>query len=536
MTTAATVIDTEKENALHRSIDWKDAVWISTGVPAVVLFSIGAIAATVGTPSWAIWTVSVLFGFFQAFTYAEIAGLYPNKAGGASVYGAFAWLRYGKLIAPVSVWTNWVAWSPVLAIGSGLAASAILRVLVPADSALMTWQITLIDLGGLKEGLTLRINATFVIGLIIMLGVFAVQHHGILRTARVQTIAAIAVLIPLLIVGIVPWFNGAVDTNNFSPFVPIARDAAGAAIPGEWDKAGWTLIIGGLFIAAWSTYAMETTVCYTREFKNPGSDCSKSILGAGLLCLLFFFLVPFTFQGALGLNGMLEPGIYDGSGVAAAMARIVGGGSIVEGLMTAILILAVLLSVMMAMAGSSRTLYQGSVDGWLPRYLSRVNEHGAPTRAMWTDLGFNVLLLLMSDYLFILAVSNCCYIIFNFLNLNAGWIHRIDNGDVPRPWKCPNWLLATGTILAFVNCIILGAGANVWGAGTLMLGLITALLIVPVFLFRHYIQDGGQFPEHTRITPPGSAPVMGERKAGALPYLALAGGAALVALSNYIVS
>jgi hypothetical protein len=30
----------------------------------------------------------------------------------------------------------------------------------------------------------------------------------------------------------------------------------------------------------------------------------------------------------------------------------------------------------------------------------------------------------MSDYLFVLAVSNVCYIVFNFLNLNAGWIHR----------------------------------------------------------------------------------------------------------------
>ncbi len=90
---------------------------------------------------------------------------------------------------------------------------------------------------------------------------------------------------------------------------------------------------------------------------------------------------------------------------------------------------------MTAMAGSSRTLYQGSVDGWLPRYLSHVNEHGAPTRAMWTDLVFNLIVLAIASadatsFFFILAVSNCGYIIFNFLNLNAGWIHRIDNGHI----------------------------------------------------------------------------------------------------------
>ncbi|MDT7568666.1 MAG: hypothetical protein QOG76_7290, partial [Pseudonocardiales bacterium] len=29
----------------------------------------------------------------------------------------------------------------------------------------------------------------------------------------------------------------------------------------------------------------------------------------------------------------------------------------------------------------------------------------APARAMWTDLSFNLLLLLMSDYVFVLAAS-----------------------------------------------------------------------------------------------------------------------------------
>ena len=103
-----------------------------------------------------------------------------------------------------------------------------------------------------------------------------------------------------------------------------------------------------------------------------------------------------------------------------------------------LLILALMLTIMTAMAGSSRTLYQASVDGWLPRYLSHVNEQGAPTRAMWTDLGFNLILLMMSDYLFILAASNVGYIIFNFLNLNAGWIHRMDRPNWERPYRAPD--------------------------------------------------------------------------------------------------
>jgi hypothetical protein len=35
-------------------------------------------------------------------------------------------------------------------------------------------------------------------------------------------------------------------------------------------------------------------------------------------------------------------------------------------------------------------------------------------------------LLLMSDSVFVIGAANIGYLIFNFLNLNAGWIHRLD--------------------------------------------------------------------------------------------------------------
>merc|ERR1712207_120083 len=112
--------------------------------------------------------------------------------------------------------------------------------------------------------------------------------------------------------------------------------------------------------------------------------------------------------------------------------KMLGGNMVVINIYVILMILALFLAIMTALAGSSRTLYQGSKDGWLPKYLSKVNENGAPTGAMLTDFGFNVFLLaLASDadgYYFVMAVSNVGYIIFNFLNLNAGWIQRIDSG------------------------------------------------------------------------------------------------------------
>jgi amino acid transporter len=539
---------------LHRTITWKDAFWVASGVPALVLFSIGGIAGTVGTPAFAVWIVSMLFGFVQSFTYAEIAGLFPNKSGGASVYGAAAWLKYGKLIAPLSVWCNWLAWTPVLSLGCTIAAGYILNAFAPipaADSpavagwlaanagrtaadgvaaltpAIRTWSLLDVTLGGVHVSL----GAAFFIGAALSLFVFAMQHRGILETARVQLFMGLLVIVPMLIIGIVPFLNGRVDWANFSPFVPLATPYAAA--PGAWNLHGWTLVLGGLFIAAWSTYAFETAICYTSEFKRPATDTFNAIFYSGLLCIVVFTLVPLTFQGFLGVSGMIAPGVVDGTGVAAVMADMVGGGGFSRALMVLMMVLALLLSTMTALAGSSRTLYQGSVDGWLPRYLSHVNSHGAPTRAMWTDFSFNLALLTFTasdtaSFYFVLAISNCGYIIFNFLNLHAGWIHRIDNGHITRPWKAPGAVLAAGAVLAYLNAMLMGAGAQVWNPNALWASAVAASIIIPVFCFRHYVQDGGRFPDQMLEDLGCAGGQLGERKAGALPYLALAGGVLVV--------
>ncbi len=572
---------------LVRALDWKGAFWVAAGVPPLVLFSIGGIAGTTGKLAFMVWIISMIMGFLQSFTYAEIAGMFGNKSGGASVYGATAWLRYSKFVAPLSVWCNWFAWSPVLSLGCAIAAGYILNALFPipaADSqmvldwvaanlaslkpedprvvewlaanagktlqdaaaallpadgvtaltpAIRTWELLGIPIPGLG---TLHFNTTFVIGAILMLIMFAIQHRGIASTAAAQKILAIIVLVPLLLVGLVPILTGAIDSANVTGLVP--PTGAYSGVDGAWNIGGWTLFLGGLYIAAWSTYGFETAVCYTRELKDPKTDTFKAIFYSGLLCCLFFFLVPFAFQGVLGHSGMLAAGIVDGTGIAEALGNMVGGNKVIVQIFVILMILALFLAIMTAMAGSSRTLYQGSKDGWLPRYLSHANEHGAPTRAMWTDFAFNLFLLaLASDlagYFYVLAISNVGYIIFNFLNLNAGWIHRMDSGHIARPWKAPNWLIGLNTILAFVNALFLGAGAKVWGYSTaLWVGLIFAALIFPVFAYRHYIQDGGKFPKGALEALGLKDGDMGEKKAGMLPYLALVAGAIVVLWANW---
>jgi amino acid transporter len=271
------------------------------------------------------------------------------------------------------------------------------------------------------------------------------------------------------------------------------------------------------------------------EFRNPARDMPRAIIVSGLICIVAYVTVPIVFQGVLGTQKMLDPGIADGSGMGLALAGMLNGGPLITRLIAVLMFFSLIMAIITAMAGSSRTLNQGGRDGWLPKYLGHLNAHGAPTHAMWTDLIFNLILLSMSNYLFVLAVSNCNYLIFNFLNLNAGWIHRVDNPEVKRPWRSPTWLLALGVLLAYVNAFLLGAGANVWGKGTLVSGFVSAAIIIPVFLFRHYVVDKGVFPQsmYEDLLLPGQTQ-LGPQRAGILPYVALAGGIASCLLGYLI--
>jgi hypothetical protein len=68
----------------------------------------------------------------------------------------------------------------------------------------------------------------------------------------------------------------------------------------------------------------------------------------------------------------------------------------------------------------------------------------------------------------------------------------------------------------------------------MMSGIVAIALIIPVFIFKHFIQDKGMFPADmlADLTPDGRA--LGERKAGMLPYITLVAGVLTVAIAYVI--
>lgn len=480
---------TDGSHRMQRQITWVDAFWIVSGASTLVLFSIGSIAATIGAPSWAIWGVSTLIGFVQLFIYAEMSGMFPNHSGGASVFGGIAWRRYGKIFAPLSVWCNWLGWSPVLSIGASIAGGYVVSAFFP-NSALANFSVTLLDLSAILPGIVFKLSGPIVIGAMILLLAFYLQHSGVLRMARVQFLLAILSLVPILLLAVVPLLTGKVNWSHFSPFVPEGTTS--------WFSGdAFTLVMGGMFIAAWTTYACEAAMCYVSEYRNPDQDTIRAVVSSGLLAFFAFTVLPFTFLGVLGMEVLKDPAMVAGDPQAAMvqMAEISFGTGLGKWI-TILLIMALVLAIVTAMAGSSRTLYQSSVEGWLPKYLSKLNRHGAPTNAMWTDLGFNLLLLSLGNPIFVLAASSTAFMFGVFMNLNAAWMHRKDRPNHYRPYKAPDWLIYGGApVLALLTLAFIFFGANVFAANALWYGLAAMALIVPIFYYRHHIVDKGVWPE-----------------------------------------
>jgi len=290
-------------------------------------------------------------GLPASFTYAEIAGLFPNKSGGASIYGATAWLRYSKSSRAVGV-VQLVR----------LVAGAVARLLdrrrlhphalapvrcsprprqsgrlhcahvgtAPAtprrsgrccNTGHRNW--TLFSHTLVRSSFTL--NATFFIGAVLMLIIFSISiAHSRDRMCR-NTSACWSH--PMLIVGVVPIVTGQINWANFSPLVPLA--AAYAPEPGSWNIAGWTLVLGGMFIAAWSTYVSKRPSAIPRNSRTRAPTRSRrSSIPACSAC--------FCLSGSLHLPGCAWPQRHAGDTdrrrlrVADALAGMVGGGALIH--------------------------------------------------------------------------------------------------------------------------------------------------------------------------------------------------------------
>ncbi len=373
------------ETNMVRTVSWWHVFFIAAGVPALVLFSMGGIAAITGPVAPLAWTISMIIGFIDCFIYAEIAGLHPRKS------GRHRRPRRHRLDPLQPVHRAAVALVQLGGVEPGAGHRLRPRRRLPALDLLRAGRHhqhvadhPLPHRFARCDGLDVRINAVFIIGALILLAVWNIQHYGILRTARIQMLLTMGTLIPLLVVTIVPIFQGSVVMEQLLA-VRAHRELRAAAVRLEPPRLA-VLLRGAVHRRLVHLRLRDRRLLHERVQEPRARTCPRPSSGPACSASSCFILVPFVFQGVLGTEAMLAPDIYSGAGIGAALAGMMNAGEVVTKILVVLLVFTLLLAIMTAMSGSSRTIFQGGQDGWLPKYLAHLNDHHVPTYAMWTDL------------------------------------------------------------------------------------------------------------------------------------------------------
>jgi amino acid transporter len=439
---------------------------VTSGVPVLVLVSMGSVAALTGTVSPAIWAVSALIGFFMAIAFADLGASLPHVTGGIGACAGAVLARRSRTLAVTARWSYWFGWSPALAINSALVGSYVHDTLVPRAPA---WTVVLI--------------AVLVLG-----GSVTVNHYGVRYGARLQVALIACVAVPVALVAGTALVRGDFQPGRLAPFAP----------PGGWLSGhGLVAVAGGLFLAGWSAYGAELALAYGTEYRRGIRDAVRTLMVIAVVSVAVYSLLPLILTGVLGTARIqADPAI-----ALRPLAEQVAGGF--AGLIVGVLVLALLLGTNMIMIASSRTLYQLARDGNAWRFLGAVNRHGVPANALRFDFGVNTLLLVAvfalnhgqtSDVpLALLAASNVGYILSVSLALIAAWLNHRQASGSSRSLRIRPGLMRVGLALAVFNLALLLTAGFAWGWANLLLGaaVLTGLIAAFARGFRRAPAESG---------------------------------------------
>src|SRR5687768_9381988 len=83
------------------TLRWPLGLAVASGVPVLIVLSLGPVAALAGPPSVVVWAVAALIGMAMAVPFAELVCLFPDQTGGIAVMSAHVLRSHSRLLAVV---------------------------------------------------------------------------------------------------------------------------------------------------------------------------------------------------------------------------------------------------------------------------------------------------------------------------------------------------------------------------------------------------------------------------------------------------
>ena len=450
--------ETSQSSTLHRLVTWKSAFVVSLGGSLLVAGSLGTIAGDLGPASVFVWSAVAIMGVLICLMIAEMASMYPHKAGGTATYTYEAFKDFAPIVGAISNWGYWLGWIPVVAVNLILAAGY-LKSFIPR----------------------LTTNEELLLAIAMGAGLYVLNYFGLKPGVWSSVAMALFALAPMVVIVVSPVFRPALfHAVNVFPFVPLG---------GSWHSmTSWKLIFKDMFLAVWSAYAFEAASTVIAEMKDPHKEAGKAMIAASAAGVFAFCLVPFVVLGICGatlLSG--DPSVAFLPAAQAIFGKI---GGVVVSIM---LIAALLLGAQTAIIGSTRTIYEMSRDGLILKQMAKVNKFNVPVGSMIWDGAVTIALLAKfgTNVPNIVAASNVGYMLVFMLVIPAFIMLRYQKPGMERPFKLPNVFIPIAAVLTVVNWFLFFVGGAQWGPSVMTPGVVIMLTFIPFYLYRRYVQDRG---------------------------------------------
>lgn len=435
--------------ALRRSVSWRGALVLSIGSALQITLALGYMAQDLGSVQILVWFGAALFGVVQCMLLAELATYFPGRSGTAT-YAHEAVGTGAPWVAALAGWGYWFAWTPGIAINLVLAAEY------------------------LRAGVAPGMN-TAVFVAVVGLALYWCNARGLRTAVNVSVALAVLAGAPLVALLLSPiWDSSLFNVQHVVPF----------DIPQSGSHGPAATVLMWLFVATWSAYGAEIASTAFAEMHEPRSRAFRTMGCAGGITLLAFTLVPLMMTGLVGSDNLAQ----DPATAFLRPAEVVFGSSGSK-VVAVMLCGALVLGAQGYIVASSRTLYQMSQDGYLPRFLGKLSRRGVPTRSGLFDAAVITVMVMVfgTDLVGIVAAANVGYlVVFVIVPLSfvAVRLHRGHHGlaiVLPGTWT------AAALGAALLNAGLLVVGAALWGPAVWLTGGGIIAAVLPLFALRRLL-------------------------------------------------
>jgi amino acid transporter len=454
--------------ALHKGTNWWGCFVIGLAGPILVTGIDPPAVQALGAAAVPVLAIATALGVLLCLFMAELAAVMPERTGGLPSYAteSFASVHAGTAthVGGLSAWGYWLGWFPVAPINMILASAYITQLFgIPQGRSFLPF-------GGIGSPVTLSVLIISVLAICIM---YVPSYLGIKLGAGFATVMGVVSMAPLTVLILLPFFRpSSMHWSNLAGF-HFPSGVVGSP----------TLLLAWMFVMTWSVLAMEAAACYVGECRNPSRDAKIAMTAEGIYGFFIFVMTAVVLVLVLGVADNVDPLTIFSTFISKITGSSAGWVHWVIGLP---LIVALLLSVLNAIMGCARALYQSSQDSIIPRWFGHLNKHGVPDRAMAYNVVCSIIVLLFGSPLRIYIFSNIGYLSACTIAFFGYFVHRTTRPSIERPVRLPGFMRWIALAAGIVCAVLLTFGG--WNSPSVVVGTPShSLFLVGVLILAAYI-------------------------------------------------